>query len=70
MQLLAKLAAQTADERLKNTGTAFAMKDVTKFTEVFQFVSASISGIMEKGGTQAVQLPTSVATPITFDLSI
>ena len=69
MQLLAKLAAQTADERLKNTGTAFAMKDVTKFTEVFQFVSASISGIMEKGGTQAVQLPTSVATPITFDLS-
>lgn len=70
MQLLAKLAAQTADERLKNIGTAFAMKDVTKFTEVFQFVSASISGIMEKGGTQAVQLPTSVATPITFDLSI
>jgi len=70
MQLLAKLAAQTADERLKNTGTAFAMKDVTKFTEVFQFVSASISGIMEKGGTQAVQLPTSVATPITFDLSV
>jgi uncharacterized protein YegL len=70
MQLLAKLAAQSADERLKNTGTAFAMKDVSKFTEVFQFVSASISGIMEKGGTQAVQLPTSVATPITFDLSI
>ena len=70
MQLLAKLAAQTADERLKNIGTAFAMKDVTKFTEVFQFVSASISGIMEKGGTQAVQLPTSVATPITFDLSL
>ena len=70
MQLLAKLAAQSADERLKNIGTAFAMKDVSKFTEVFQFVSASISGIMEKGGTQAVQLPTSVATPITFDLSI
>jgi len=70
MQLLAKIAAQTADERLKNTGTAFAMKDVSKFTEVFQFVSASISGIMEKGGTQAVQLPTSVATPITFDLSV
>jgi uncharacterized protein YegL len=69
MQLLAKLAAQSADERLKNVGTAFAMKDVSKFTEVFQFVSASISGIMEKGGTQAVQLPTSVATPITFDLS-
>jgi uncharacterized protein YegL len=69
MQLLAKLAAQSADERLKNIGTAFAMKDVSKFTEVFQFVSASISGIMEKGGTQAVQLPTSVATPITFDLS-
>ena len=70
MQLLAKLAAQKADERLKNTGTAFAMKDVSKFTEVFRFVSASISGIMEKGGTQAVQLPSSVATPITFDLSI
>ncbi len=69
MQLLAKIAAQTADERLKNTGTAFAMKDVSKFAEVFQFVSASISGIMEKGGTQAVQLPPSVATPITFDLS-
>ena len=70
MQLLAKLAAQSADERLKNIGTAFAMRDVSKFTEVFQFVSASISGIMEKGGTQAVQLPTSVATPITFDLSV
>ena len=68
--LLAKLAAQTADERLKNIGTSYKMKDVSKFTEVFQFVSASISGIMEKGGTQAVQLPTSVATPITFDLSV
>ena len=46
------------------------MKDVSKFAEVFEFVSASISGIMEKGGTQAVQLPTSVATGITVDLSI
>lgn len=69
MQLLAKLAAQSADERLKNIGTAFAMKDVSKFTEVFQFFGAIISEMM-KDGTQAVQLPTTVATPITFDLSI
>lgn len=70
MQLLAKLAAQSADERLKNKGTAFLMNDVSKFAEVFSFVSASISQIMETGGTQAAQLPSSVATPITFDLSI
>ena len=69
MQLLAKLAAQSADERLKNIGTAFAMKDVSKFTEVFQFFGAIISEMM-KDGIQAVQLPTTVATPITFDLSI
>ena len=63
MQLLAKIAAQTADERLKNTGTAFLMKDVTKFTEVFQFVCGIITG------NDKVQLPTFVVTPITFDLS-
>ena len=68
-KMLARLTAQTDDTRLKNTGTVYMLKDVSKFTEVFQFVSASISGIMEKGGTQTVQLPTSVATSITFDLS-
>jgi uncharacterized protein YegL len=71
MQLLAKLAAQSVDKDgiVKNSGTAYKMNDFSKFADVFQFVSASISGIMEKGGTQAAQLPTSVATPITFDLS-
>jgi uncharacterized protein YegL len=70
-QTLAKLAAQMVDKDgvVINPGTAYKMSNFNKFTDVFKFVSASISGIMEKGGTQAAQLPTSVATAITFDLS-
>ena len=40
LQLLAKLAAQTADERLSNKAKAWQMKDVTKFAEIFAFVSS------------------------------
>ncbi len=69
MQLLAKLAAQTADERLKNKATAYLMKDVSKFSDVFAFVSSSISSAINQGATQAVQLDSSVAKPVTFDLS-
>jgi uncharacterized protein YegL len=70
MQMLAKLAAQTADERLQNKAKAFLMKDVTKFSEVFAFVSASISGAMQQtAGAQVAQLPSDVAQAVTFDLS-
>jgi uncharacterized protein YegL len=70
MQLLAKLAAQTTDERLQNKAKAFKMTDVTKFSEVFAFVSASISGAMNQaGGTQVAQLPSDVAQAVSFDLS-
>jgi uncharacterized protein YegL len=69
MQLLAKLAAQTADERLKNKARAWQMKDLTKFAEVFEFVSASISSAINQGGTQAAQLDPNVAQAVTFDLS-
>jgi uncharacterized protein YegL len=70
MQLLAKLAAQTPDERLKNVAKAWKMKDVTKFSKVFAFVSASISGAMQQTtGAQVAQLPSNVAQAITFDLS-
>ena len=71
MQLLAKLAAQSVDKDgiVKNSGTAYRMTGFDQFAKVFQFLSASISGIIEKGGTQDVQLPTSVATTVSFDLS-
>lgn len=70
MQLLAKLAAQTADERLQNKAKAYKMKDVTKFSEVFAFVSASISGAMQQtAGATVAQLPSDVAQAVSFDLS-
>jgi uncharacterized protein YegL len=71
MQLLAKLAAQTADERLKNISKAWILKDVTKFSDVFAFVSASISGVMlQNAGAQVAQLSPDVAQAVIFDLSI
>ena len=70
MQLLAKLAAQTADERLQNKAKAYKMKDVTKFSQVFAFVSASISGAMQQtSGATVAQLPSDVAQAVSFDLS-
>jgi uncharacterized protein YegL len=69
MQLLAKLAAQTADERLKNTATAYKMKDVTKFGDVFAFVSASIGAAIGQGGSETAQLDQNTAQAITFSLS-
>ena len=35
MPLLAKLAAQTGDERLKNRGKAYKLKDISHFTDIF-----------------------------------
>jgi uncharacterized protein YegL len=69
MQLLAKLNAQSADERLKQKGTSYLIKDVSKFGEVFAFVSASVGAAMNQGGTATVSLPQDVVQPITFDLS-
>lgn len=70
MQLLAKLAAQTSDERLQNKAKAYKIKDISKFSEVFAFVSASISGVMNQGGgAQTTQLSPDVAQAVTFDLS-
>jgi uncharacterized protein YegL len=70
MQLLAKLAVQTADERLSNKARAWQMKDITKFAEIFAFVSSSISQVMNQGGAVSAQLSPDVAQPITFDLSV
>ncbi|MCE2790444.1 MAG: VWA domain-containing protein [Saprospiraceae bacterium] len=70
LQLLAKLAAQTADERLSNKAKAWQMKDVTKFAEIFAFVSSSISQAINQGGTQAAQLSPDVAQAVTFDLGV
>lgn len=67
--VLAKLAAQTNDERLKNTGTVHIMKDTSKFAEVFKFVSASISQAILNGGALTAQVPSSVGTSVSFDLS-
>lgn len=69
MQLLAKLAAQTADERLKGKGTSYLIKDVSKFGEIFAFVSASVGAAMNQGGTASASLNPDVAQPMTFDLS-
>ncbi len=70
MQLLAKINAQTADQRLKKEGTSFLMKDFTKCVEVFQFVSASIASAMNPSSPVEVTLPQNVAQKVTFDLSI
>jgi uncharacterized protein YegL len=70
LQLLAKLAAQTGDERLSNNAKAWQMKDVTKFAEIFAFVSSSISQAINQGGTQAAQLSPDVAQAVTFDLGV
>jgi uncharacterized protein YegL len=69
MQLLAKLAAQSADERLKNKAVAWKMKDVTKFADVFAFVSASIGAAIGQGGTATAQLDSNTAQAITFSLT-
>jgi uncharacterized protein YegL len=69
MQLLAKLAAQTADEKLKDRGTSYLIKDVSKFGEIFAFVSASVGAAMNQGGTASASLNPDVAQPMTFDLS-
>jgi uncharacterized protein YegL len=69
-ELLAKLAVQTADERLKNIGTSYLIKDVSNFSEIFKFVSASVGAAMNQGGSADVApLSPDVAQPITIDLS-
>jgi uncharacterized protein YegL len=69
MQLLSKLAAQTKDQRLEGKAVAYQMKDETRFSGVFEFVSASISSAINQGGTQTAQLSSDVAQAVTFDLS-
>lgn len=69
MQMLAKLAIQTADERLKNKAVAYKMKDITKFSEVFAFVSASIGAAIGQGGNVTAQLDTNTAQAISFPLN-
>ena len=69
MQMLAKLASQTADERLKNKAVAYKMKDITKFSEVFAFVSASIGAAIGQGGNVTAQLDTNTAQAISFPLN-
>jgi len=68
MQLLAKLAAQSADERLKNKAVAYKMKDVKKFADVFAFVSASIGAAIGQGGAATAQLDPNTAQAVTFSL--
>ncbi|MCE2712690.1 MAG: VWA domain-containing protein [Cryomorphaceae bacterium] len=69
MSLLAKLAAQTSDQRLANKAIAYKMTNATKFKEVFEFVSASIGAAIGQGGAATTQLDPSVAQAVTFDLS-
>ena len=69
MTLLAKLAAQTADQRLKEKAIAWQMKDFKSFASVFAFVSASISAAMAAGTPQVAQMDPNVAQAVTIDLS-
>jgi len=68
MMMLAKLAAQTSDQRLKGRSSAYKLKDVSKFAEIFSFVSASIGAAMGQGGSATVVLDDKVAQVVTFDL--
>ena len=69
MAMLAKLAAQTADQRLKEKAVAWKMTNFESFAKVFAFVSSSISAAMVQGAAQTVQMDPNVAQPMTFDLS-
>lgn len=68
MALLAKIAVQSSDERLKNQARAWKLTDISKFSEMFTFVSSSISSAMSQGTTQTATMPTDVAQSVTFDL--
>lgn len=68
MELLAKLAAQTSDQRLANKAVAYQMTSVEKFGDIFSFVSASIGAAIDKGGSATTQLDSSVAQAVTFSL--
>jgi uncharacterized protein YegL len=68
--LLAKLAAQTADERLKRVGKAYLIKDVSQFSKVFEFVSASVGAAMNQGGTADVILSPEVAQQVTVPIDL
>jgi uncharacterized protein YegL len=68
MQLLAKLAAQSSDQRLANKAVAYQMTSVEKFGDIFSFVSASIGAAIDKGGSATTQLDASVAQAVTFSL--
>lgn len=68
MELLAKLAAQSSDQRLANKAVAYQMTSVEKFGDIFSFVSASIGAAIDKGGSATTQLDSSVAQAVTFSL--
>ena len=70
MQTLAKLAAQTEDQRLKEKAVAFKLKDSTKFAQVFAFVSASASAAMAGDGNAKVTLDPDVAEPHVIDMDL
>jgi uncharacterized protein YegL len=70
MRSLALLAPQTTDERLQQKVRVWQMKDLTKFSQIFAFVSSSISSVLTQGGAPKVaQLDPSIAQTVTFDLS-
>jgi uncharacterized protein YegL len=68
MELLAKLAAQTSDQRLANKAVAYQMTSVEKFGDIFSFVSASIGAAIDICGSAKSQLDSSVAQAVTFSL--
>ena len=69
LQLLAKLATQTTDERLKGRGTAYIIRDVSKFNEVFALIINNVFSNTNIGGTASASLNPDVAQPMTFDYS-
>jgi len=68
MHLLSKLAAQNAYQKLNNKAVAYRMTNEIKFSSVFEFVSASISSVINQEGRETVQLPPDVAEAVIFDL--
>ena len=70
MNVLARLAAQTEDQRLKEKAVAYKLKDETKFADIFAFVSASASAAIGGGGGAKVTLDPNVATPHVIDMDL
>jgi len=66
LSLLAKLAAECEDPRLKGKAVAYKMADVSKFADVFAFVSGSIGAAITNGAGVTATVDPNTLTAVPF----